>query len=103
MEMGAPFSEMELASFVSLSKGYMGECGLRGGWMEVVNMDKEVLAHLVKGISSNLCSTSLGQAAMDCVVSVAAILEYVVSARVFVHVADHPLSQIPPFLDIATT
>lgn len=72
MEMGSPFSEMELASFMSLSKGYMGECGLRGGWMELVNMEKEVQEHLFKGISSNLCPTSLGQAGMDCVVSVAA-------------------------------
>ncbi|XP_026327967.1 alanine aminotransferase 1-like isoform X2 [Hyposmocoma kahamanoa] len=67
MEMGSPFSEMEVASFMSLSKGYMGECGLRGGWMELVNMDKDVQAHLFKAISSNLCPTSLGQAGMDCV------------------------------------
>lgn len=79
MEMGAPFSEMELASFMSLSKGYMGECGLRGGWTELVNMDKEVQAHLFKGISSNLCPTSLGQAGMDCVVSVSVTLNYTIS------------------------
>lgn len=69
MEMGAPFCKMELASFMSLSKGYMGECGLRGGWMELMNMDKVVQEHLYKGISSNLCPTSLGQAGVDCVVS----------------------------------
>ena len=28
-EMGAPFSGMEVASFMSCSKGYMGECGMR--------------------------------------------------------------------------
>lgn len=81
MDMGAPFSELELASFMSLSKGYMGECGLRGGWVELVNMDKEVQAHLFKGISSNLCPTSLGQAGMDCVVSIAAALEYTIIIR----------------------
>ena len=36
MEMGSPYSEMEIASFMSCSKGYMGECGMRGilveGW-----------------------------------------------------------------------
>ena len=30
MEMGSPYSEMEIASFMSCSKGYMGECGMRG-------------------------------------------------------------------------
>ena len=30
MEMGFPYSEMEIASFMSCSKGYMGECGMRG-------------------------------------------------------------------------
>merc|ERR1740139_2129559 len=34
MEMGAPYSSMELASFMSCSKGYMGECGIRGGYSE---------------------------------------------------------------------
>ena len=28
-EMGDPFSGMEVASFMSCSKGYMGECGMR--------------------------------------------------------------------------
>ena len=28
-EMGEPFSGMEVASFMSCSKGYMGECGMR--------------------------------------------------------------------------
>ena len=30
-EMGAPFNEIEMASFMTCSKGYMGECGIRGG------------------------------------------------------------------------
>lgn len=35
VEMGEPYSSLELASFMSCSKGYMGECGLRGGYAEV--------------------------------------------------------------------
>ena len=35
MEMGAPYSQMEVASFMTCSKGYMGECGIRGGYAEV--------------------------------------------------------------------
>jgi len=66
--MGDPFSSMELASFMSTSKGYMGECGIRGGYAEVVNMDADVKAMLLKSISAKLCPTVVGQAAMDCVV-----------------------------------
>ena len=81
-EMGPPFSGMELASFMSCSKGYMGECGmrcqlntfrlatklfLRGGYAEVVNMDDDVMALLQKSISAKLCPTVLGQACMDIV------------------------------------
>merc|ERR1711874_75602 len=38
-EMGAPYSGLEVASFMTCSKGYMGECGIRGGYAEVINMD----------------------------------------------------------------
>ncbi|XP_015595291.1 alanine aminotransferase 1 [Cephus cinctus] len=67
MEMGAPYSKMELASFMSISKGYMGECGIRGGYSEIVNMDPAVMAILLKSISAMLCPTVLGQVAMDVV------------------------------------
>jgi len=69
MEMGAPYSTMELASFMSCSKGYMGECGIRGGYSEVVNMEPQVMAMLQKSISAKLCPTVIGQACMDTVVN----------------------------------
>ncbi|KAG8284390.1 glycerol-3-phosphate O-acyltransferase 2, partial [Homalodisca vitripennis] len=69
MEMGPPYSEMELASFMSCSKGYMGECGLRGGYSEVINLDPQVKAMMLKCISAMLCPTVLGQTVMDCVVN----------------------------------
>ena len=59
--MGAPYNQMELASFMSCSKGYMGECGIRGGYAEVINIDPEVKAMLLKGISAKLCPTVIGQ------------------------------------------
>lgn len=68
MEMGEPYNKLELASFMSCSKGYMGECGLRGGYVEVVNMCPLVKAMYFKAISAMLCSTVLGQVAMDVVV-----------------------------------
>lgn len=69
MEMGEPYCRMELASFMSVSKGYMGECGIRGGYGEFVNMDPKVMAILQKSISAMLCPTVLGQVVMDVVVN----------------------------------
>ncbi|XP_033213453.1 alanine aminotransferase 1 [Belonocnema kinseyi] len=68
-EMGKPYSDMELASFMSVSKGYTGECGLRGGYAEIINMNPSVMAVLMKSISAMLCPTVLGQVAMDVVVN----------------------------------
>jgi alanine transaminase len=68
-EMGEPYNKLELVSFLSCSKGYMGECGLRGGYSEIVNMDPAVKALYLKSISAKLCPTVLGQAVMDCVVN----------------------------------
>lgn len=68
-EMGEPYSGMELASFMSVSKGYMGECGIRGGYGEFINMDPKVMAILLKSISAMLCPTVLGQVVMDVVVN----------------------------------
>ena len=67
--MGAPYNGLEVASFMTCSKGYMGECGIRGGYAEVVNMDPEVMAMLQKSISAKLCPTVIGQACMDVVVN----------------------------------
>lgn len=40
-EMGYPYSSsVELVSFHTVSKGVYGECGLRGGYMELTNMDQ---------------------------------------------------------------
>ncbi|KAG7295729.1 hypothetical protein JYU34_020771 [Plutella xylostella] len=67
-ELGEPYSStLELASFMSISKGYMGECGLRGGWAELVNLAPPVQAQLYKCVSAMLCPSALGQAAIDCV------------------------------------
>jgi len=68
-ELGAPYNTMEMASFMTCSKGYMGECGIRGGYAEVVNLDPEVNAMLQKSISAKLCPTVIGQACMDAVVN----------------------------------
>ncbi|KAF3835983.1 hypothetical protein F7725_028541 [Dissostichus mawsoni] len=69
-EMGPEFSStVEMASFHSTSKCYMGECGFRGGYMEVINMDPEVKAQLTKLVSVRLCPPVTGQALLDLVVN----------------------------------
>jgi aspartate/methionine/tyrosine aminotransferase len=41
--MGEPYSNtVELMSLNSVSKGLMGECGLRGGYLESHNLDPYV-------------------------------------------------------------
>lgn len=61
--------ETELVSMMSASKGYMGECGLRGGYGELTNFDPEVKAVFYKLLSARLCSSVLGQVTMSCVVN----------------------------------
>ncbi|XP_059497153.1 alanine aminotransferase 2-like [Stegostoma tigrinum] len=64
-EMGPEYSNnVELASFHSISKGYMGECGYRGGYMELINLDPEVRMQLIKLVSVRLCPPASGQAVL---------------------------------------
>lgn len=58
-------SDVELASFHSISKGVMGECGMRGGYVELCNIKDEIHGLTYKTLSVSLCSNVLGQAAMD--------------------------------------
>ena len=52
---------IELISFHSVSKGYLGECGRRGGYMELLNIDPAVAAQIYKLASISLCSNIEGQ------------------------------------------
>lgn len=52
---------LELISFHSTSKGVFGECGRRGGYMELVGIDGDVKDQLYKLASTGLCSTVTGQ------------------------------------------
>lgn len=68
-EMGGPHLKQELVSFLSVSKGFLGECGIRGGYMEVINLCPEVKAMLTKSITASLCSTTAGQVAVSALVN----------------------------------
>jgi aspartate/methionine/tyrosine aminotransferase len=60
--------DVSLFSFHSCSKGFMGECGQRGGYMEVRNVPPEVVAQITKLQSVSLCSNLTGQVAVYCMV-----------------------------------
>lgn len=52
---------LQLASFHSVSKGFIGECGLRGGYVELTNLPADVTALMYKVASISLCSNVQGQ------------------------------------------
>ena len=54
-------ADIELVSFHSTSKGVFGECGRRGGYMELVGIDPGVKDMIYKLASSTLCSSVSGQ------------------------------------------
>ncbi|WOL02667.1 hypothetical protein Cni_G11386 [Canna indica] len=59
--MGYGDKDLSLVSFQSVSKGYYGECGKRGGYMEVTGFSAEVREQIYKVASVNLCSNISGQ------------------------------------------
>ncbi|MDX9724163.1 MAG: aminotransferase class I/II-fold pyridoxal phosphate-dependent enzyme [Myxococcota bacterium] len=50
-----------LFSLHSVSKGFLGECGHRGGYLEFRNLPEDVLAEFIKLQSISLCSNAPGQ------------------------------------------
>ncbi|KAG8380218.1 hypothetical protein BUALT_Bualt07G0170500 [Buddleja alternifolia] len=59
--MGYGEKDISLVSFQSVSKGYYGECGKRGGYMEVTGFSPEIREQIYKVASVNLCSNISGQ------------------------------------------
>eukprot|EP00941_MAST-03F_sp_MAST-3F-sp1_P000346 g346.t1 len=53
--------KIQLISFHSTSKGFLGECGLRGGYMELHGFGSELSQQLYKLSSICLCSNTIGQ------------------------------------------
>ena len=67
--MGYGENDIALVSFQSVSKGYYGECGKRGGYMEVTGFSPEVREQIYKMASVNLCSNISGQILASLVMS----------------------------------
>lgn len=63
------YDKVQLASLHSTSKGMIGECGQRGGYMELVGFDAEVEEHIYKLASISLCSVVTGQALIELMVN----------------------------------
>lgn len=54
---------LQMVSFHSISKGFLGECGLRGGYFELFGIPDSVRAEIYKLASISLCSNTVGQIA----------------------------------------
>ncbi|KAL1128878.1 hypothetical protein AAG570_013412 [Ranatra chinensis] len=68
-EMGHPYSDsVQLCSFMSSSKGVIYESGLRGGFMEMTNVDDSIRKCLTTVCSAQLCANTIGQVAVDVMV-----------------------------------
>ncbi|EDO18209.1 hypothetical protein Kpol_543p39 [Vanderwaltozyma polyspora DSM 70294] len=66
-EFPGTYDNVQLASLHSTSKGFIGECGQRGGYMELIGFKDEVIAIVLKLASISICSVVTGQALMDLV------------------------------------
>jgi aspartate/methionine/tyrosine aminotransferase len=62
-------ADVSLFSFHSCSKGYLGECGHRGGYLECRNVPQDVADEITKLQSVSLCSNLPGQVATYCLVT----------------------------------
>jgi glutamate--glyoxylate aminotransferase len=69
-ELGEPYSSgVELVSFHTVSKGSLGECGLRGGYFEMFNIAQKTVDEVYKVASINLSPNVPGQVMMSLMVN----------------------------------
>jgi alanine transaminase len=59
-------SKVQIVSINSISKGFLGECGHRGGYLELLNIDPKVVAYIHKMFSIEVAPNSPGQLILDC-------------------------------------
>lgn len=70
------YKDVQLASLHSTSKGFSGECGHRGGYMELFGFSDSVKDTFLKMASINLCPAVPGQAIMELMVNPPKLGEY---------------------------
>lgn len=61
-------SKVQMISIHSISKGFLGECGHRGGYMEFYNIDEKVIEQGIKMATIDQCSSTVGQLLLDLMV-----------------------------------
>ncbi|KAF6137028.1 hypothetical protein GIB67_030792 [Kingdonia uniflora] len=70
LAMGSPFNkEVQLVSFHTVSKGYWGECGQRGGYFEMTNIPPQTVDEIYKVASISLSPNVPGQIFMGLMVN----------------------------------
>ncbi|KVI05774.1 Aminotransferase, class I/classII [Cynara cardunculus var. scolymus] len=70
LDMGPPISkEVQLISFHTVSKGFLGECGQRGGYFEMTNIPPQTVDEIYKVASISLSPNVPGQIFMGVMVS----------------------------------
>jgi len=66
-DLGPDYNNFQLMSINSASKGFYGECGLRGAYMELVGFSKEVKHQFRNFMSPSVSPTTIGQAAVSAI------------------------------------
>lgn len=67
-ELPEPYNQLAVFSLNSVSKGYLGECGLRGGYCDMLNIPLELKQSVLKLRQTEMCSNIVGQVAVNMLV-----------------------------------
>jgi aspartate/methionine/tyrosine aminotransferase len=68
-KLNSPFNRTPTYSIHSASKGWYGECGLRGGYVEFLNVDKDVESKIKMIETLPISCSTVGQVVMDMIVN----------------------------------
>ncbi|KAI8425864.1 hypothetical protein MSG28_004884 [Choristoneura fumiferana] len=66
--MGPPYDTLELASFMTASKGWAAECGARAALVDIPRLAPQARAAFEDARARAHCPSLLGQCALDCIV-----------------------------------
>lgn len=64
-----PYNKTIVFSCNSVSKGYYGECGLRGGYLDIYNAPEMMRDIILKSKSLEVCPNIIGQLSMDLLIN----------------------------------
>lgn len=64
-----PYCKTIVFSCHSTSKGYYGECGLRGGYLDTYNCPDLIYENILKSRSFDICPNIVGQLSMDLLIN----------------------------------